>query len=179
MSSGLYRKMLSWLGISAFLWLATPSLSWAQSCGVACATFGVPCAVGGSHHCPPAYKYTPEGAPRIHWGHGCPRPICNPCDLPHWGYYDTCWTPWPFPPNWSHCATPPPASFVNLPNVYPPNNYPPGAHPTMPPVRTMQPGATLQVPGTVPTPGNPMPNDGIQELPTPNRLQGGRPGYNQ
>jgi hypothetical protein len=170
MSFGLYRRLLSWLGISAFLWLATPSLIWAQPGSGPCATFGVPCAVGcESHHCPPAYKYTVEGAPRIHWHHGCPRPICNPCDLPHWGYYEKCWTPWPFPPNWTHCATAPPAAFVNLPNAYP----------MTPPVRSLQPGVTIQGPGTAPTPAYPMPNDGIQELPTPNRFQGGRPGLNQ
>src|ERR1700692_4181373 len=101
MAFGLYRKMLSCFGVSAFLWLALPTAAWAQGCGV---QFGTPCAAGcESHHCPPPFQYTYEGGPRIHWHCGCPHPICNPCDLPHWGYYETCWSPYPFPPNWTHC----------------------------------------------------------------------------
>lgn len=64
------------------------------------------------HHCPPALKHCMERPPCIHWHHGCPKPICNPCDLPHWGYYQTCWTPWPWPNDYSHCPVPPPAAFV-------------------------------------------------------------------
>jgi hypothetical protein len=118
-------KLLRRFGISALFMLAVPAWSWAQT-GEGCASgacFGTP--FTGScgtccqtHHCPPAYQHCVEGAPCIHWQCGCPRPICNPCDLPHWGYFDKCWTPWPFPPNWTHCPTPPPAAFVTLnPNI--------------------------------------------------------------
>ena len=27
--------------------------------------------------------------------------------LPHAGYWRTCWQPWPYPPDWSHCCAPP------------------------------------------------------------------------
>jgi hypothetical protein len=46
--------------------------------------------------------------PHIHWKCVCPKPICNPCELPHYGYYHTCWHPYPFPPDYSHCEAPPP-----------------------------------------------------------------------
>ena len=172
MSFGMVQKWPTCLGISAFLWLALPAASWAQngaSCGV---SFGVPCGVGcESHHCPPAFKYRYEGPPRIHWHHGCPHPVCNPCDLPHWGFYETCWHPWPFPPNWTHCPSPPPAAYVTL-NPY--GNMPP-------PVRTLQPGATFQSPNVAPMPVYPQ-NGGTQEvpqLPPPRRTEGARPGLNQ
>jgi hypothetical protein len=55
----------------------------------------------------------------FHYKCVCPKPICNPCNLEHFGYYPTCWQPWPFPPDYSHCpnyncamaaAGPPPAA---------------------------------------------------------------------
>jgi hypothetical protein len=33
----------------------------------------------------------------------CPKPICDPCNLEHFGYYPTCWQPWPYPPDYRHC----------------------------------------------------------------------------
>jgi hypothetical protein len=45
---------------------------------------------------------------------GCPRPVCNPCGLPNFGYYQTCWVPWPLPPDWGHCPVTPPAASVQL-----------------------------------------------------------------
>ena len=150
------RKPLSCLGISAFLWLAMPALASAQP-GAPCASFGIPCvAPCNSHHCPPAYKHRYEGAPHIHWQRGCPHPICNPCDLQHWGYYDTCWSPWPFPPNWSHCAVPPPATYVHV------NPY---GNTQMPPMRTAPPAPAFPTPD-----GGP---EVIQQLPPP-RPNGGR-----
>src|SRR5438105_11298052 len=62
--------------------------------------------------CPPHFRYHYEGPPKIKFKHGCPKPICDPCYLPHYGYYQTCWAPWPFPPDWSHCPVPPPAALV-------------------------------------------------------------------
>lgn len=171
MSFGRVRKMLGMLGISALLSLAMPALGWAQTngavngsftgafngganvSGLPCATFGVPCGQGcQTHHCPPHYKHCMEGPPRIHWTRGCPHPICNPCDLPHFGYFETCWSPWPFPPNWGHCPTVPPAALVNLN---------PFVNPNMPaplPSRT--------------TPGSPMPSGSeVEELNTLPRRQ--------
>ena len=38
-----------------------------------------------------------EGPPHICFQKGCPRPICDPCVNPNWGYFETCWNPWPWP----------------------------------------------------------------------------------
>src|SRR5437870_6230862 len=102
MSSRVSCKLLSCLGISAFLWLALPTAGWAQ-------TFGVPYAAGcapacGREHCPPHYHVFVQGPPRMCWHRTCPKPICNPCDLPHFGYFETCWHPWPFPADFTHCG---------------------------------------------------------------------------
>ncbi len=63
-------------------------------------------------HCPPKFRHCMEGKPRIKFECGCPRPICNPCNHPNWGYYETCWTPWPWPRDYSHCPVNPPAAVV-------------------------------------------------------------------
>lgn len=65
-----------------------------------------------NHCCPPYMKHCFEGAPKIKFKHGCPKPICDPCNLPHFGYYQTCWSPWPFPPDWSHCRVQPTSTMV-------------------------------------------------------------------
>jgi hypothetical protein len=90
-----------------------------------------------------------EGGPRIHIKMGCPRPICNPCAQPNWGYYEKCWNPWPFPPNWSHCQAVPPAATVALAErayggltpFYGPDTQ-----------NTMQPSLPPQQPGLQPAP---------------------------
>ena len=91
------------------------------SCGVG-GNCGVKCAPAHCQrfHCPPALKWCAEGKPRICFQRGCPKPICNPCEAPNWGYYQTCWSPWPWPPDWSHCPVPPPASTV-YPGMIPAN----------------------------------------------------------
>src|SRR5262249_22801892 len=63
------------------------------------------CETCGKGACPPFYKHHYEAAPKIKFKRACPRPICNPCHLPHYGYFPTCWHPWPFPRN--ECACPP------------------------------------------------------------------------
>ncbi len=65
-------------------------------------------------HCPPHLKHCQEGPPHICFQKGCPRPICNPCLNPNWGYYETCWNPWPWPPDFSHCRAIPPAATIGL-----------------------------------------------------------------
>jgi len=75
-------------------------------------------------HCPPPLKWCSEQAPCIKFKCACPRPVCDPCDLQHYGYYLTCWHPWPFQPNWTHCQTIPPGAALPPP-AYPP--YPPRA----------------------------------------------------
>src|SRR5262245_18574331 len=62
------------------------------------------------HECPPPLKYYYEGSPRLRFKQGCPRPICQPCTLHHYGYYQPCWAPSPCPPYWSHCPVPPPGA---------------------------------------------------------------------
>ena len=60
----------------------------------------------GKGRCPPHFKYHYEGPPKIKFKRGCPRPICDPCTLPHYGYFQTCWHPWPFPRNECPCHLP-------------------------------------------------------------------------
>ena len=74
-----------------------------QPCGPSCSIW---C-------CPPSYKYCVEGPPNICLSCGCPKPVCCPCDLPNWGYFQTCWRPSPWGPNCSYCYGPtPPAAAV-------------------------------------------------------------------
>ena len=87
-------------GAALLAGLVLASAAWGQNCN--CQT----------ECCPPYFKYRFEGAPKIKFKHGCPKPICNPCEMPNWGYYQTCWAPWPWPPDYSHCPTPTPASQV-------------------------------------------------------------------
>jgi hypothetical protein len=63
-------------------------------------------------NCPPPYKHCQEGPPRICIICGCPKPVCCPSEAPNWGYYQTCWRPYAWPPNWSHCYGVPPASQI-------------------------------------------------------------------
>lgn len=124
-----------------------PSLVQAQQCascgpGQACSPNGYAC----KHPCPPHFKWWSEGPPRICFKCGCPRPVCDPCSLEHFGYYQTCWTPWPYPPDWSHCPTPHSGTML------PPPPYPPYAPKTQ--------GTQQYRPGVA----NP---DGTPTLPTP------------
>ena len=64
------------------------------------------------HNCPHPYRHCVQGPPRVRFPHGCPAPVCSPCDAPNWGYFQPCWNPWPWPPNWSHCPAVPPAALV-------------------------------------------------------------------
>jgi hypothetical protein len=167
MSFCLVVKRLRCVGIAALLAFALPTVGWAQQFGApSCAAPEGP-ACGSccqTHHCPPAFNYCYERPPCIHWHCGCPHPICNPCDLPHFGYYEPCWSPWPFPANLAHCPTPPPASFVNLaPYVNPnqPGPRPPGMLP---------PSNIAPVPGAPPM-MPPISNGGPDELQTPRRYE--------
>ena len=156
MSSNHADKLLRWLGLSAIMAFALPTAGWAQ-----CGPFITSLSCGPKCHgpCPPALKYIYEGAPHIHWHRGCPHPICNPCDLPTWGYFETCWTPWPFPPNWSHCPTVPPAAYVHL-NPYGNLNH------QAPPIRTT-PAPIQNRPMTLPPSPSDLPPD---DMPAPRRF---------
>jgi hypothetical protein len=102
----------SWPLLAA-LALAHATPAWAQhvvtttaadcmSCGPNCA----PLCGSVKHPCPPWFCHIQEGPPRLKIKRGCPRPVCDPCNLPHFGYFQTCWSPWPYPDNWNHCPTP-------------------------------------------------------------------------
>jgi hypothetical protein len=109
----LMGRMFVALGVAACGLVLAVSSSRAQdpagACASACASCGFHCQ---QFHCPPVLKWCMEGAPRICFRCGCPKPICNPCEAPNWGYYQKCWSPWPWPPDWSHCPVPTPASQV-------------------------------------------------------------------
>jgi hypothetical protein len=51
----------------------------------------------------------------------CGKCVCNPCEMEHFGYYNTCWAPWGFHPDFSHCPTPQLASVV--PPKWPKTEY--------------------------------------------------------
>jgi hypothetical protein len=71
--------------------------------------------------CPPCFKHCQEGPPRVWMRCGCARPVCDPCNLEHAGYYHTCWQPWPWPPDYSHCHCPPPCAMApGMPAALPP-----------------------------------------------------------
>jgi hypothetical protein len=113
-------KAVANICLAALAFTALPAVARAQdaSCATGCSTCGV---VGCQRfHCPPALKWCMEGMPRICFQCGCPKPICMPgCDTPNWGYYQKCWSPWPWPPDCSHCPVPTPASQV-FPGMLPP-----------------------------------------------------------
>jgi hypothetical protein len=92
--------------------------------------------------CPPYFKYCAEGPPRICIQCGCPKPVCCPSDTPNWGYFQTCWRPYPWGPNWSHCYGVPPAA-----TVVPAMTSAGGLH-SMP----LQPGVEMPRPSTAPQP---------------------------
>jgi hypothetical protein len=70
-------------------------------------------------HCPKTVFYRPK-PPHIKFKCVCPRPISS-CDaLENFGYYQTCWHAWPFPPNYSHCPILPTiATAPSAPNATP------------------------------------------------------------
>ena len=66
-------------------------------------------------HCPPCFKWCMEGPPKIKFKCGCGKPVCVPdCSTPNWGYFQTCWRPWPWPPDYSHCPWPTPAAVAGM-----------------------------------------------------------------
>ena len=127
-------RPLSLWALSIALWLSGAASAPAQEVfggygpGTGCSSCGVASCNSGhcQHtHCPPHLSHCMEGAPKICVKIGCPKPICNPCTQPNWGYYETCWSPWPFPPNYNHCPNVPPAATVALsgPNYNGAPNY--------------------------------------------------------
>jgi hypothetical protein len=94
---------------------AAPARAQCASCGAGgdCCGRGPSCG-----HCPPAFVHYYERPPKIKFKPSCPRPVCDPCNLEHYGYYQTCWCSWPFPPDMRHCpcaASHPAASYLMEP----------------------------------------------------------------
>jgi hypothetical protein len=149
--------------------LGAPSL-FAQCSGGSCAAAGgcASCSTAGGcapcrGTCPPPVIHYYEGPPKLKFKKACPRPVCDPCTLEHYGYYQTCWAPWPFPPDWSHCPVPPPGAVLPLPAV------PPFTPRTRLPDRVPGTG----VPGTPRTPGRESPpakKKSDSDLPAPKPL---------
>lgn len=115
-------------GLMAWVLGASPELLRAQECGT-CNT-GIPCATPfscASHHCGPPYRHCAEGPPNLKIKIGCPKPICNPCTQPNMGYYETCWSPWPWGNATAHCR--PPVVAMNGFNGHTANGHPSYGHP--------------------------------------------------
>lgn len=145
-----------------------PAWSWAQCGPQGCA----PASVSGQGncqscqwlHCPPPYRHCQEKPPCILWHCGCPHPICNPCDLPHWGHYETCWYPWPFPA--TQCIPPSPASLVTL-NPFANPNVPMPDPRQQQRMNTNAPPMVMPAPQPLPSIPTPIPDD----LPPPRTLR--------
>ncbi len=76
------------------------------------AGLALPARAGDGCCCPPGIfcpvtTFCRIRQPCIKWKCTCPKPICDPCNLEHYGYYPTCWHPWPFPPDYTCCRVPP------------------------------------------------------------------------
>jgi hypothetical protein len=118
------------------------------------AVFGVVSTASAQHacrdcgaHCPPAFKHVQEKGPRIHVQRGCPNPVCDPCNLPNWGYYATCWSRWPHAGDQAHCR--PATGTLIESNVVPA----PPSPPPSPPPEPQAPQALPQLPPRNPPPG--------------------------
>lgn len=72
--------------------------------GCCTASFGIFC---------PKTTFCRVKPPCIKWHCVCPKPVCDCGSLEHYGYYPTCWHPWPFPPDYSHCHQPPPSALAD------------------------------------------------------------------
>jgi hypothetical protein len=66
----------------------------------------------GCEKCPPPYIHYQPGPPCLKYKHACPKPVCGPCDLEGWGYYQNCWRPWPWPAHYAHCGAPGPEAAI-------------------------------------------------------------------
>jgi hypothetical protein len=158
MRRGRVSRLLAILGLTALACSARTDNVRAQG-GATCTQ---PCEGGACQwlHCPSWFHHCQEQPPCIRIHCGCARPVCNPCNLPNFGYFQTCWTPWPLPPDWSHCGVPRPAALVHLqgPPVAP--GVPSGMPVRTAPAGTMIPPAPVAPPGT-------MPPEETEQLPRP------------
>jgi hypothetical protein len=101
-------------------------------------------------HCPPRFCHIMERPPCLKIRCGCPKPVCNPCDLPHAGFWPTCWRSWPYPPDWSHCPYPPPSTLIAPP--MPGGHGPVGMAPPPVPEQPTLPAPKKEAPPELPKP---------------------------
>jgi hypothetical protein len=90
------KRLTRWLGKAALIGaviLACQSAAWA----------GEGTCLSCCWRCPPPYVHWAEGPPRLCFMCACGKPVCPPCTLEHYGYFGTCWHPWPFPPDLTYC----------------------------------------------------------------------------
>jgi hypothetical protein len=158
----LLRKVGFWsaVGTALLLWGSGRGLAGPEDCPGSCEPACCPVPPRRHHRL----------CPRVRVKTGCKKPKCDPCLMPHAGYYPTCWEARPWGLEHSRCV-PPPSESIPEGTI---GEGAPGTAPTrMPraeelPLPTKNPGATpMPMPGS-----NPRPN-GMGRLPS--RLQGRMP----
>lgn len=102
-----------------------------------------PVTIMGHEFCCPVFTTCTPRRPIIKYKCTCPKPICDPCSLEHYGYYPTCWRPWLEEVDYSHCPVPPPT--------------------------VLAPNANLPLTGQLP---NAVPGEPDMQLPPPNKSKG-------
>lgn len=105
MLRGIIGKMLLALGGAVLLHQTALAQEGAPAAGCANGACNA-CNTCPSNRNLPLLRWGQDGTSFLKIHQGCPKPICSPCDMQNWGYYQTCWTPWPFPPDYSHCRMP-------------------------------------------------------------------------
>jgi hypothetical protein len=150
------------LGLLCALAFAVDARAQCAACGDSGGGDAASGACGGGHgcgQCPPPFIHYAERPPKIKFKHTCPRPVCEPCQMEHYGYYQTCWCAWPFPTDLRHCpcaANHPSAKFLQEtgPNDNPTETAP--STPQTPPRTEVQPGSWRpDVPLVLPPPPEP------------------------
>jgi hypothetical protein len=102
----------------------------------------------GQRWCCQQWHFCVERPPCLKFHCVCSRPVCDPCELPHYGYYPVCWRPMgPF--DYNHCPTPAPAVMAvplvpDPPQLAPPASVPPEPPPPPPRPRVMAPPELLR-----------------------------------
>ena len=71
------------------------------------------CTGRGSCLCCPKITFCIEKPPKICFKCVCSKPLCDPCTIEGNGYFPTCWRPFAYPPNYSHCPVPPPGVLAS------------------------------------------------------------------
>lgn len=97
---------------------------------------------GRAFCCPKTYFHPPR-VPKIRFLWICPPVTCDPSELEHYGVYPSCWRPFPYPADHSHCPCPQGC-------VLPPSMLAPGS--VLPQGPAPEPGPDRQVDEPLPPP---------------------------